>query len=334
MNINKQIFMASSPLRHIHIRSFLRAVALIAIGAIIGAVLLVRYITRNERDYLAQSGVAVTAAYGGMPKKSPIMDGELFQAPAPADVFSDRSAISEEYVPETGAGAVGGDRVIKTAELSLQVEDAPAAMEQVKAFAAQVSGFVLQATISGTEKGERIAWVTVHVPVGRFEESVTALKKIGTLLLSESVNGQDVTEEYADLESQIRNARVEEAQYQEIMKRAGDIEDVLAVAKQLADVRGRIERLEGHRQFLANRTDYSTITVRMSEEPVLHLPSASWRPMQIAQQTLRFLVETFQTLVNVVIIVVIVSIGLLVPLALVLWLLIALGRRVVRRLLK
>ncbi|MBP9748883.1 DUF4349 domain-containing protein [Patescibacteria group bacterium] len=328
--------MASTPSpRGFKIGSFLRIVAVLVLGAVLGAVLLLRYMTRTERQLSMDfDGMAVASA-AGVPSFA--MGNAIAPAPSmqPQDIgMGDKSVFTEGYAEQTAAGAVGGDRVIKTADLSLQVEDAPTAMEKAKAFAAQVNGFVLQATISGTEKGDRTAWVSVHVPVSRFEESVMELKKIGTLLLSESVNGQDVTEEYADLESQVRNARVEEAQYQEIMKRAGDIEDVLAVAKQLADVRGRIERLEGRRQFLANRTDYSMITVRMSEEPVVYLPSASWRPMQIVQQTLRFLVETFQTLVNVVIIVVIVGVGLLVPLALVFWLLIALGRRLLQRFLK
>ncbi len=326
--------MASTPPRGFKISSFLRIVAVLVLGAVLGAVLLLRYMTRTERQFGAASGGAVTSA-AGVPNFA--MGNEMMPAPSmPAQdmALREKSYAMDGYAEPTAAGAVGGDRVIKTADLSLQVEDAQTAMEKAKAFAAQVNGFVLQATISGTEKGDRTAWVTVHVPVSRFEESVVELKKIGSLLLSESVNGQDVTEEYADLESQIRNARTEETQYQEIMKRAGAIEDVLAVAKQLADVRGRIERLEGRRQFLANRTDYSTITVRMSEEPVVHLPSASWRPMQIAEQTLRFLIETFQTLVNVVIIVVIVGVGLLLPLALVFWILIALGRRLLRRFLK
>lgn len=325
--------MAATTSRDFSPRAFLRIVALLILGAVLGAALLLRYTTRTERQNVTTSGAVTTAL--GMPV-APMMDGGAFGAPTPVrDVMMGEKTLDREpYGAQTAAGAVGGDRVIKTAELSLQVEDAPAAMEKAKAFAAQVGGFVLQATISGTEKGDRTAYVTVHVPVSRFDESVAELKKIGTLLLSESVNGQDVTEEYADLESQIKNARTEEAQYQEIMKRAGAIEDVLAVAKQLADVRGRIERLEGRRQFLANRTDYSTITVRMSEEPVVRLPSTAWRPMQIAEQTLRFLVETFQTLVNVVIIVVIVGVGLLVPLALVFWVLLLLGRRVLRRFLK
>jgi hypothetical protein len=326
--------MATTPARGFKINSFLRIIAVLALGAVLGAVLLLRYMTRTERQFGAASGGAVTSALG-VPV-APMIDGGIFAAPAPTqNVTMDQKIFSPEaYGAQTAVGAVGGDRVIKTADLSLQVEDATVAIEKAKAFAAQVNGFVLQATVSGTEKGDRTAWVTVHVPVSRFEESVVELKKIGTLLLSESVNGQDVTEEYADLESQIKNARTEEAQYQEIMKRAGDIEDVLAVAKQLADVRGRIERLEGRRQFLANRTDYSTIKVRMSEEPVVHLPSSTWRPMQIAEQTLRFLVEAFQALVNVVIIVVIVGVGLLLPLAFVFWMLVALGRRLLRRFLK
>jgi hypothetical protein len=68
--------------------------------------------------------------------------------------------------------------------------------------------------------------------------------------LSVKTTGQDVTEEYIDLEARLRSKKALEAQFLEIMKQAHKISDALEVQSQIADVRADIERIEGRRRFL------------------------------------------------------------------------------------
>ncbi|HNE85355.1 MAG TPA: DUF4349 domain-containing protein, partial [bacterium] len=81
----------------------------------------------------------------------------------------------------------------------------------------------------------------------------------------ESVEGQDITEEFYDLEARLRNKRLEEEQVQAILRRAGTISDVLEVQRELNRIREEIERAEGRKQLLSDRVKYSTINIQMHE---------------------------------------------------------------------
>ncbi|MBU1907781.1 DUF4349 domain-containing protein, partial [Patescibacteria group bacterium] len=182
--------------------------------------------------------------------------------------------------------------------------------------------------------GPRTAYVTIRVPADVFETTLSELKQVGVLTLHESVHGQDVTAEFVDLEADLRNARAEETSYLEILKKSGSIEEVLAVTQQLAQVRGRIERLEGRKRYLENQTDLATISISLTEETRVELPTKTWRPLEVTRQALRDLVAGLQTLVDFLIRLVIAVIGLLIPIALISGLLLWLGWRLVRIILR
>jgi len=89
------------------------------------------------------------------------------------------------------------------------------------------------------------------------------IRSQGTSVIQEKATGQDVTEEYIDLEARIRTQKALELQFLEIMKQANKVADALEVQRQIADVRTEIEKLEGRKRFLENRATLSTITVNL-----------------------------------------------------------------------
>ena len=82
---------------------------------------------------------------------------------------------------------------------------------------------------------------------------------------SKKISGQDVTEEYVDLQSRLRNAEAQEAQMLELMKRAQTIEEILTVQSRLADIQSQIEQIKGRMKYMESRTDFATITVDLRE---------------------------------------------------------------------
>ena len=82
-------------------------------------------------------------------------------------------------------------------------------------------------------------------------------------MIQEKITGQDVTEEFIDLEARIKTQKALELQFLEIMKQAHKVEDALEVQRQIAEVRTEIEKLEGRKRFLENRASLSTITVSL-----------------------------------------------------------------------
>lgn len=213
-------------------------------------------------------------------------------------------------------------KVIKTGSLMLRVENASKSLESIQQIVTGVQGFVESSSITDAGEGPRTAYLTVRVPVAQFDSVRTQLKGIATLVLNETTSGQDVTSQFVDLEADLRNAKAEEASYLEILKKSGTIEDTLEVTKQLADVRGRIERLTGQERYLLNRTDLATLSVTLTEDTRVEAPTRTWRPGEVVKDAIRDLIISLQGLVDFLIRAVIATIGLLLPILLITGLLI------------
>ncbi len=234
--------------------------------------------------------------------------------------LAESSLVVKEFNSSDSAAPVGESaklvqRVIKTGELSIRVQDTPKAMEDVKRIALSKNGYIESSSISDDGTSPRSGVLTVRVPAASFEQTLSELKALGVLVLSESVHGQDVTMQYVDLEADLKNARAEEASYLEIMKRSGKIEEVLMVTERLANVRGRIERLDGQKRYLENQTDLATITVSLTEETKIEIPSKTWQPYEVLRSSIREIVSALQALVDLLIRLVIGFIGLFIPIA-------------------
>jgi DNA-binding transcriptional MerR regulator len=108
------------------------------------------------------------------------------------------------------------------------------------------------------------------VPADQFGVALDEIKKLATNVPEEKATGQDVTEEFIDLEARIKTQKALEAQFLGIMRQANKVEDALEVQRQIADVRTEIERLEGRKRFIENRSSLATITVNIqAPKPVL-----------------------------------------------------------------
>ncbi len=179
--------------------------------------------------------------------------------------------------------------------------------------------------------GVKSGSITIRIPEAKYDETVAAVKKLALVVFSESSNANDVTAQYIDLNARLKAAQAEEAQYLEILKQARTVQDTLQVTAQLADVRSRIEQLQGQLRYLSDQTDYATLTVSLTEEAHVEVPTRTWKPWETFKQSLRGLVTALQVLVDVLITGAVFVIGFLLPilvvLALIAWCIRALWRR-------
>ena len=170
--------------------------------------------------------------------------------------------------------AAGADRkIIKNAELTLEVISPNDAQRSVASIAESQGGFVVTSETKISENhdpAKRTVEVKliVRVPANQFDAALAAIEKLSTNVIHRGISGSDVTEEFIDLEARIRTQKALELQFIEIMKQAGNISDALEVQRQIAGVRTEIEKLDGRRRFLENRASLSTITVDL-KSPVL-----------------------------------------------------------------
>jgi Domain of unknown function (DUF4349) len=108
----------------------------------------------------------------------------------------------------------------------------------------------------------------LRVPQAQFDSTMEGVKAVGTVK-SISTSGEDVTEEYVDLQAHKTSYQNQLAQYNEIMKKADKIEDVIKIQAQINQVQTALDRLEGRMRYLESRIDLSTINVNLQEpEPV------------------------------------------------------------------
>jgi len=287
----------------------------------------------------ASSGVAMMqgAVYGydagGAPSPTampPFASGEL--------ALRDKTVMMPIQPGGSAASDLNGNpitpKVIKTGELTLRVSDAPSALDQIRSLVTGANGFIESSSMNDSGEGPRSAYITVRIPVDKLEATTSEIKKLATLVLTENIHGQDVTSQFVDMDADLRNAQAEETLYLDILKKSGSIEDTLAVTQRLNEVRGRIERLQGQKRYLENRTDLATLSITVTEDTRIEAPSRTWKPFEVLRSTVQDLIVSLQELVNFMIRLAIGIVGLLLPIALFTALVIWIGWKIVRAFLR
>lgn len=160
-------------------------------------------------------------------------------------------------------------KIIRNADLTIEVASTTQAQQQVTQIAETNGGFVVTSEAKqreNTEPAKRTVDIklVVRVPSPQFNSALSQIESLATNMPQRNVTGQDVTEEFIDLEARIRTQKALELQFLEIMKQAANVADALEVQRQVAEVRTEIERLEGRKRFLANQSSLSTITVNLT----------------------------------------------------------------------
>ncbi|MEO8041884.1 MAG: DUF4349 domain-containing protein [Acidobacteriota bacterium] len=188
--------------------------------------------------------------------------------------------ISSEQTTASAINTASSDRkIIRNAELNLEAEDPEDAQRRITGIAESNGGFVVESQQSSSDvrtTSRDIVVMSVRVPSERFSETLEAIRSTATRVVVETVKGQDVTEEFIDIEAQLKSKKALEEQFMSIMKRANSVEDALDVQRQLADVRGEIERIEGRKRFLENQSSLSTIKIRLQTAKVFAASSAGF----------------------------------------------------------
>ena len=217
--------------------------------------------------------------------------------------------------------------IIWTGDISLVVKDAGESLEQVEAIARDLGGYVVNSS-SWYQEEQLRARLTIRVPAEEFDTAMARLKDLAIRVESRNVSAQDVTEDYTDLDSRLRNLEATETELLELLtkvrERTRKAEDVLAVHRELSNIRGQIEQVKGRMQYLEKMTAMATINIELIPDALARpIVVAGWRPSGTEANALRALVKTLQFIVDAAIWLVIYVLPTLVAIAiplLILWL--------------
>ena len=164
-----------------------------------------------------------------------------------------------------------------------------------------VSSNLWQTTLSSGAKVPHGS-IAIRVPAERFTEALEWIKSGAGEVISENISGQDVTRDYTDLQSRLRNLEAAEEQLQKIMEDATDTEDVLQVYNNLVDIREQIEVIKGQMTYYEEAAALSLIKVEITgDEEAQPLQIGGWRPVGVAKEAIETMIQVLQWLGDIAI---------------------------------
>lgn len=203
----------------------------------------------------------------------------------------------------SGGAAQAVERVvIRSANLSIVVPEPSESVQEISRLAEEMGGFVVSSNVSQTFFAEANvsadrASITIRVPAERLDEALEQIRAGATEVRNENVSGQDVTQEFTDLQSQLRNLEAAEERLLEILENATDTEDVLNVFNRLTQNQEQIEIVKGRIQYLSESAALSAISVELIPDVAAQpLQIGGWQPQGTAKEAFTALIRALRTL--------------------------------------
>lgn len=269
--------------------------------------------------------VALVQSYGGAPSNE---NPALPTAPALLD--ASKGVVAGMAPTDTSAQ----DRlVIMNADLTIVIPDPQAKLQAISQMAASMGGFVVSMNMDQTtlQNGQTApeGSISIRIPSGKLDDALKQIKAEAIEVRNETRTGQDVTQQYVDLQSQLDALQAAETQLTAIMQNATKTQDVLDVFNQLESYRQQINVIKGQMQYYQQASTYSLINVTLiAEQTVQPIEIGGWKPEGVARDAIQSLIRFWQGFVNFLInfflLVLPILITIFGPIALIIWGIIAL----------
>lgn len=197
--------------------------------------------------------------------------------------------------------------VIQTASLRVSVADTVEAMRSTSNLAKQLGGYVVSTERYADTTYNNVSYahtyITIRVPSAKLEQAMEEVRQLSATgkdgILSESLSGQDVTSDFVDSNSRLRNLKAAEDQLVVLMENTEDLEATMSVFRELTEIRSQIEVLEGHIKYLQESSDLSSLSVDFVAEASLKpIEIGGWKPQGVVKESIERLVRSFQDIVD------------------------------------
>src|ERR1043166_3097791 len=188
--------------------------------------------------------------------------------------------------------------IVRTATVSIVVADTGKALDKIASLVEQNGGYVSGSTVwRGAEQVR--AKLTLRVPVTTLRSTLAAIRACGIRVQSETMSSDEVTQEYVDLGSQLKNLEATEVELRELMtsvrEHSKKASEVLEMSQQLTSVRGQIEQARGRMRYLEQMTSYATVNVELVPDAVAKpVVESGWQPVAVAKDAARALTNVFK----------------------------------------
>lgn len=199
--------------------------------------------------------------------------------------------------PDSPADTAMADaKLIRTGELSIEVQDYDAVVKRLSELVKDAQGYVAEQSTEQLEHGKRSGRLLLRLPATTFDSGLASLKALGKVR-SESLNVQDITKEYVDLQARLKVKQETARRLAELLRnRTAKLADVLAAEKELARVTEEIESLEGQRRYYDHQVAFCTLEVKLFEPQALVEPSTMAPLGRLAERMAGTLVDSLSFL--------------------------------------
>jgi hypothetical protein len=277
-----------------------------------------------------------------VPEQPALKSGEGAAVPQSSDAVTLPQATmiapAFEISNQSGENIVVQDtnrKIIKNADVRLQVKDTNIAVNRATQIISDLGGYIISSRIWYQDYfGNNLMYasITIGIPVDEFEHALTRLRELSVKVLDETASGEDVTDQYVDLQSQLVNLEATRARIQEFLKDAKTVDEALRINQELANIESQIEQIKGRMNFISDRSAFSTITINFEPEfPILTATPTStprptstpipWKPGDTFNDAKSTVTVAYQGIANFLIWLLVVILPILLPPALILWVL-------------
>jgi hypothetical protein len=180
-----------------------------------------------------------------------LKDAEM--AAAPMDI----SLAKQASEPEP---ATNERKLIKTGNLSFETDNLTKTRSAIETICKGSGGYISSENMYSYDDRLQHS-LTIRVPSERYDSMVSQIEALALHIENKSVNIQDVTEEFVDMEARLKTKKALEARFTDLLKQAKNVEEIMAIESQLSTVRADIESMEGRLKYLSNQVALSTLSL-------------------------------------------------------------------------
>jgi hypothetical protein len=299
--------------------------------------------TRSILFTLLVAGTLVLAACGGAAATQAPVEEYFIEPGQPASKIVEGAAIPQssdafllpvptmapafEIVNSSGDLTVierANRMIVKNADVRLMVKDTDVAIDRATQIVGDAGGYIVSSRVWYRDyygSSLKYASITIGVPVDEFERVLTRLRGLAVRVVDETASGDDVTDQYVDLQSQLTNLEATRERVKSFLDDAKTVDEALRINQELASLESQIEQIKGRMNYLSDRSAFSTITINLEPElPEIPAPEPqAWNPGAVLKEALKVLTAAYQGIANFLIWVFVVILPIVLPPALILW---------------
>jgi Domain of unknown function (DUF4349) len=176
------------------------------------------------------------------------------------------NSAAEASSAETPATELANRKLIRNANIELEIVSFDDAVQKITAFAHEERGYVATTNSQKQANGKLRGQVIVKVLPENLDRFLQKIRRLGELK-NQTLGTEDVTKSYFDTDARLKNARVMEQRLIEMLQtKAGKVSDLLQVERELGRVREDIEKMQGELKYWDSQVQFATVTISLAEK--------------------------------------------------------------------